>query len=126
MVVAQPMAEMSDRPLSPLTDAGGSVVGAVLSHLMDASTAEMPPPPPLPRYTSTPSKFSQFLFLLLHYLPYRLPVIHRHIVVPLEKYLRLGHIQQMRNLIVMGENGLRKIIVLNKTSMVLIHSENGS
>ena len=71
-------------------------------------------------------KFFQFLYPLLHYLSYRLRVLHRHSVVPLDKYLRPGHIQQVRNLIVMGENGLRTIMVLNKTSMVLIHSVNGS
>ena len=39
--------------LYPLTEAGWSVVGDVISHVMDASTVEMPPPtplPPLPRF----------------------------------------------------------------------------
>ena len=48
VVVAQPMAETPGRPLSPLTEDGGSVVGEVLAHVMDASTVDMPPPPPLP------------------------------------------------------------------------------
>ena len=55
-----------------------------------------------------------------------LRVLHRHIVIPLDKDLQLGHIQQVRNIIIMGENGLRTIIVLNKTSMVRIHSNYGS
>ena len=41
------MVETPVRPLSSLTEAGGSVVGAVLAHVMDASTVEMHPPPPL-------------------------------------------------------------------------------
>ena len=45
---AQPMAETPGSPLSPLTEAGGLVVGGVLAQVMDASTVEMPPPPPLP------------------------------------------------------------------------------
>ena len=38
VVVTQPMAKTPGRSLSPLTEAGGSVVGAVSAHLMDAST----------------------------------------------------------------------------------------
>ena len=38
VVVAQPMAEMPGLPLSPLAESGGSVVGGVLAHVMDAST----------------------------------------------------------------------------------------
>ena len=48
VAVAQPMAETPGLPLSPLTEAGGSVVRGILSHVMDASTLEMPPHPPLP------------------------------------------------------------------------------
>ena len=48
LVVAQLMAKTPGRPLSPLTEAGGLVVGYVSAHLMGASTAEMSPPPPLP------------------------------------------------------------------------------
>ena len=48
VVVAQPMAETPGCLLSPLTEDGGSVVGAVLAHVMDAYTVEMPSPPPLP------------------------------------------------------------------------------
>ena len=38
VVVSQPMDETPVRPLSPLAEAGGSVVGAVLDHVMDACT----------------------------------------------------------------------------------------
>ena len=38
VVVAQPMAKTPGQLLSPLIEAGGLVVGAVLSHVMDAST----------------------------------------------------------------------------------------
>ena len=48
VVVAQPMDDMPRRQLSTLTEAGGLVVGAVLAHVIYASIAEMPPPPPLP------------------------------------------------------------------------------
>ena len=48
VVVTQSMAETPGRPLSPLTEASGSVVEEVLDHVMDASTVEMPPPIPLP------------------------------------------------------------------------------
>ena len=48
-VVAHTMDETPVRPLSPLTEAGGSVVGGVLAHVVDASTVKMPPPHPLPR-----------------------------------------------------------------------------
>ena len=71
-------------------------------------------------------KIFQFLYLLLHYLPFWLRVLHCHIVVPLDKDLLLVQINHMRNMIVMGENGLRTIMVINKTSMVIIHSVNGS
>ena len=54
MVVAQPMDKTPGRPLSPLTEAGGSVVGAVIANVMDASTVGMPPPPPLPRFLPLP------------------------------------------------------------------------
>ena len=42
------MDETPGRPLFPLTEAGGSVVWAVLVHVMDASTVNMTPPPTLP------------------------------------------------------------------------------
>ena len=48
LVVAHPMDETPGLPLSPLTEAGGSVVGAALSHVMDESTVDISPPPPLP------------------------------------------------------------------------------
>ena len=48
VVVAQPMVKMTGRPISSLAEAGGSVVGVFLAHVMDASTVEMPPPLPLP------------------------------------------------------------------------------
>ena len=41
------MDETPGSPLSPLTEASGSVAGGVLAHAMDASTVDMPPPPPL-------------------------------------------------------------------------------
>ena len=50
VVVTQPMTKTPGRPLSPLTEDGGSVVGGVLAQLMDLSTVEMPPPPSLPRF----------------------------------------------------------------------------
>ena len=54
VVVAQPMAETPSRPLSTSTEDGGSVVGDLLDHVMDASTVEMSPPPPLPQFISVP------------------------------------------------------------------------
>ena len=48
LVVAQPMVKTPVRPLFPLTEASGLVVGGVLAHVMDAYTVDMPPPPPLP------------------------------------------------------------------------------
>ena len=45
VVVAQPMAETPARPLSPLAEAGGSMVGGRLAHVMDVYTVNMPPPP---------------------------------------------------------------------------------
>ena len=54
VVVAQPMDETPGRPLSPLSEDGGSVVGAVLAHVMYASTVEIPPPPTLPRLLPLP------------------------------------------------------------------------
>ena len=42
------MTETSVRPLSPFTEADRSVVGGGLEHVMDATTLEMPPLPPLP------------------------------------------------------------------------------
>ena len=50
VVVAQSMAKTPGRTLSPLTEAGGSVVGAVLAHVVDASNVEIHPPPPLPQF----------------------------------------------------------------------------
>ena len=42
------------RSLSPLKEADGSVVGAVLSHMMYASTVEIPTPPPIPWFLPVP------------------------------------------------------------------------
>ena len=70
--------------------------------------------------------FFHFLYLLIHCLPYQIRILHHHSVIPLDKYLLLGHIQQLINMVVMVENGLRTIVVLNKKSIVLIHSANGS
>ena len=69
VVVAQPMAETPGRPLSPMTEDGGSVVGVVLSHVMDSSTVEMTPPPPLPRLVPLPQ------ILTVHLPPPPLPPI---------------------------------------------------
>ena len=113
-------------PMYPLTEASGSVVGGVLSHVMDASNVNMPTPPPLSRLIPHALKLFQFLYLLLHYLSYQIYLLQRHSVVTLEKDLRPGHIQKVRKLVVMGENGLRKLMVLKKTPMVPIHSANGS
>ena len=49
VVVTQPMTETPVQTLSTLTEAGGSVMGAAIAHVMDASTVDMPPPPPLPQ-----------------------------------------------------------------------------
>ena len=54
VMVTQPMAKPPDRTLSPLTEAGGLVVGRILAHVMDASTVEMSPPPPIPRLLPLP------------------------------------------------------------------------
>ena len=54
VVVVHPITETPSRPLSPLTEAGGLVVGGILAHIMDASTVEMPQPPPLPRLLPLP------------------------------------------------------------------------
>ena len=48
VVVTQSMAEISGRTLSPLTDAGGLVVGGVLANMLDTFTVEMHPTLPLP------------------------------------------------------------------------------
>ena len=52
------MAETPRPTLSPLTEAGGLVVGVVLAHVMDAYTVEMPPPPPLTRLIPLPQILS--------------------------------------------------------------------
>ena len=54
MVVAQPMSETPGRMLSPLKEASGLVVWDFFDHVIDASTTEMPPPPPLPRLLPIP------------------------------------------------------------------------
>ena len=48
------MSETPGRPLSPLIEAGGLVVGGVLAYVMDTSTVDMPSPPPLPRLLPLP------------------------------------------------------------------------
>ena len=119
------MSKTPGRPLSPLAEDSGLVVGGVLAHVMDKSTVDSPPPTSTLDYLHF-LKLFQFLYLTLHYLLYLLGILHFHSVVPLDKYLRPGHIQQARKLIIMGENGSRKIMVLNKTSTVLINSATGS
>ena len=54
VMVAHRMAETPGHPLFPLTEAGGLVVGVVLAHVMDASTLDIPPSPPLPRLLPFP------------------------------------------------------------------------
>ena len=54
VVVSQQMAKTPVWTLSPFTEAGVLVAGAVSSHLMDAYTVDMPPPPPLPRLIPLP------------------------------------------------------------------------
>ena len=125
VVVAQSMAEMPGRPLSPLTEAGRSVVGGVLAHVMDASTVEMPSPPPLSRLLPLPQNFPVPLP------PPLLPPIPA-LFTPSPQCRPPGKRPTTRSHSTgekadfMGENGLRTIMVLNKTSMVLIHSANCS
>ena len=97
------------------------MVGGVLLHVMDAYTLEVPPPPPLHQLLIRPQIF-QFLHLLLHYLPYRLCVIHRLSLVFLDKDILPNHIQKVRKLIVMGENGL----ITTKPLMMKTHCLDGS
>ena len=54
VVFAHTMSETTVRPLSPLTEDGGSVVGEVLAHVVDESTVDITPPPPLPRLLPLP------------------------------------------------------------------------
>ena len=48
VVVAQSMEKTPGRTLYTMAETGGSMVGPVIAHVIDASTIEMPPPPPLP------------------------------------------------------------------------------
>ena len=63
VVFLRPIYETPVRPISSLIDAGetawkmytlaeagGSVMGDILDHVMDAPNVEMPAPPPLPRF----------------------------------------------------------------------------
>ena len=50
VVVSQPIYETPIRLFSPLKKDDRSVIGAVIAHVMDASTVEMPPHPPLPQF----------------------------------------------------------------------------
>ena len=54
VVVAEPMVKTPSRTLSSLTNSGVMVVEDVSSHLMGASTVEIPPLPPLPRLLPIP------------------------------------------------------------------------
>ena len=54
VVVSHPMVEMLGWPLSPLVEADGSVAGPVIAYIMDASTVEIPPTPPLPQFIPIP------------------------------------------------------------------------
>ena len=40
--------------ISPLTETGGSVVGDIISHVMDESTVDIPPPTPLHQFLPLP------------------------------------------------------------------------
>ena len=48
------MVETPGRPLSPLTEAGGLVVGSVIAHLIYSYTVDMPPPPSPPLFLPFP------------------------------------------------------------------------
>ena len=111
------MYETPVRTLSPLIEAGGSVVGGAfypmwwmhllgrclhLVHFLDYFHF---------------IKFLQFLYLILHCLPYRLCVLHCNSFVTLERDLKPVHIQQVRKLIVIWENGMRMIVVLKKINV---------
>ena len=54
MVVVHPMDETPVQMISPLTEAGESVVGDAIAHGMDVSTVEMPPPPPISQFIPLP------------------------------------------------------------------------
>ena len=49
VVVKHPISKTPGRTLSILTETGGSVVGGIIAHVMDASTVYMPPPPLIPQ-----------------------------------------------------------------------------
>ena len=125
VVVTHPMSETYGYSLSPLTKADGSEVGAVLAHLWVHLLWRCLHLIHFLDYFHFLNLF-HFLYLILHCLPYRIRVLHLQSAVTLDKDLRLCHIQKVRKVIVMGENSLRTIVVLNKTSMVLIHYANGS
>ena len=75
VVVAQSISKTPGRPLSTFTESGGSVVGVIIAHVMDASNVEMPEPPHflnLFHYLY----FFHFLYLLFHCHSYRLHIIH--------------------------------------------------
>ena len=124
-MVAQPMSKTPGLPISPFTEAGGLVVGGVLSHVMDASTTDMPPPPPLPRLIPLPQ-----------ILPFPLPPTPLPLIpapcTPSPHSLYPGEIPTTRShskgekADCCGRNVLRTIMLLNKTSMVLTHSANVS
>ena len=48
VVVKHPISKTPGRTLSILTETGGSVVGGIISHVMDASTVDIPTPPLFP------------------------------------------------------------------------------
>ena len=125
VVVAQPMDKTSGRPFSPLIEAGGLVVRDVLSHVMDASTAEMPPPPPLSILLShtkiipfplppppLPSKWAPHTPLPQHRSPGEIPTTMSH---------STGEKADCRRIKWFEED-----YVVRQKTMVLIHSVKGS
>ena len=92
---------------------------------MDTSNVEMPTPPPLPRLLPLPK------ILTVPLPPPPLPLILDP-RTPSSQRRSPGEIPTTRShstgekADLHGRNVLRNIMVLNKTSMVLIHSANGS
>ena len=125
VVVAQPMPEMPVQSLSPLIESGGLVVRGILSHVMDASTVEMPPPPQLPRLLPLPQNLPVPLPPpTLPPIPDpRTPLPHRPYPreIPTSRSHSTGEKADCH-----GRKWVEDDYGVKKTSMVLIHSANGS